>query len=111
MSETVHYKGILRKTERFENETLEDQCKRLLDNKKLPKYCDSYQEFFLDENYSGAVIQEGDIYLVEKIEVDPDSGIFKAKIINNNEIEFEVRYYNGGCSFNEAIDEAFNSIE
>ncbi|MBT2759920.1 hypothetical protein [Paenibacillus sp. ISL-20] len=111
MSETVHYRGILKMIERYNNETLEDQCKRLLDDKELPSYCDSYEEFFLDENFDKAVIIDGMIYLAEKEAVDSDSDIFKVKKINDNEIEFEVRYYNGGCSFNEAIDEAFNNMK
>lgn len=111
MSETVHYKGILRKVERYDDETLEEQCKRLLEGKELPSYCDSYEEFFLDEYYQKAVIQDGVIYRVEKNDVDPDSEIFRVNKINDYEIEFEVRYYNGGCSFSEAIEEAFDNME
>lgn len=110
MSETVHYKGVLKSIERYANETLEDQCKRLLDGKELPSYCDSYKEFFLDENYQKAVIIDGIIYRAVKEDVDPDSDIFRAKKINDNEIEFEVRYYNGGCGFNEAIDKALENM-
>ena len=92
------------------DETLEDQCKRLLDGKELPSYCDSYEALFLDENYHKAVIVDGIIYRVVKEDVDPDNGIFRAGKINDNEIEFEVRYYNGGRGFNEAIDEAFENM-
>lgn len=110
MSETVHYKGVLKKIERYDTETLEDQCKRLLADKELPSYYDSYEEFFSDEHYHKAVVLDGSIYRVEREDVDLDEDIFRASKINNNEITFEVKYYNGGCSFNEAIEEAFENM-
>lgn len=111
LSETVHYKGVLKTIERHEGETLEEQCKRLLENKELPSYFDSYAEYLLDENYKKITIQNGVVYLIEKEEVDPDGDIFNASINDNGEIEFEVRYYNGGCGFDEAIEEAIKSIK
>ncbi|MEK3955684.1 MULTISPECIES: hypothetical protein [unclassified Psychrobacillus] len=110
MSETVHYKGVLSRVERFEKENLEEQCKRLLGNKELPSYFDSYEEYLLDKHYRTMTIQNGDVYQVEKEEVDPDSGIFNASISENGEITFEVRYYNGGCGFDEAIENALKNI-
>jgi hypothetical protein len=110
LSETVHYKGVLKKVERYEGETLEEQCKRLMGNKELPSYFDSYEEYLVDENYKKITIQNGVVYRVEKEDVDPDSDIFKANINDKGEIEFEVRYYNGGCGFDEAIEEAVNRI-
>jgi hypothetical protein len=111
MSETVHYKGVLRKVERLEGETLEEQCKRLLEDKELPSYFDSYQEFLLDEYYNKMTIQNSIVYSVEKEDVDPDGDIFNASIEENGEIQFEVRYYNGGCGFDEAIEEAIKNIK
>lgn len=111
MSETVHYKGLLKKVTRDTGETLEEQCKRLLGNKELPSYFDSYQEYLLDEHYQNFYIQDNDLYLVEKEEIDPDSNIFNANIKDNGDIEFEVKYYNGSCSFDEAIDIAFKTLK
>ncbi|PLR99584.1 hypothetical protein [Bacillus sp. T33-2] len=111
MSETVHYKGVLKKVERHEDETLEEQCKRLLNNKDLPSYFDNYQEYFSDEYYYKFTIQNGVIYSIEKEDVDPDIDIFNASVGDNGEINFEVRYYNGGCGFDEAIEEAIKTIK
>lgn len=111
LSETVHYKGILKKVEKLEGEKLEDQCKRLLENKDLPSYFDSYAEYILDEYYREITIQNGVVYRIEKEEIDPYSDIFKATMGDNGEIKFEVRYYNGGCGFDEAIEEAIKNIE
>lgn len=106
MSETVHYKGTLTKFEKQENETLEDQCKRLSDNKEIPSYYDSYIEFFSDEYYQHYIIIDNDIYSISKKSIDIDDEIFESKRINKHVIEFQVKYYNGGCNFNEAIEEA-----
>lgn len=111
MSETVHYKGVLKKVEKFEGESLEEQCKRLLRNKDLPSYHDSYKEYLIDQYYHEMTIQNDIVYRIEKEEVDPDGDIFKANMNDNGEIEFEVRYYNGGCGFNEAIEKAIKNIE
>jgi len=112
MSETVHYKGVLNKIERYENETMEQQCKRLLDGKELPSYFDTYAEYLVDEFYHEMTIQDGVVYRVERIkEVDPDGDIFNAKLQNDGRVEFEIRYYNGGCGFDEAIEEALEDIK
>lgn len=112
MSETVHYKGILIEMEKLKNETLENQCKRLLNNVELSDYCDTYQEMFEDEFYQQYFIFNNIIYKVDnKQDIDPDDSIFIANKNENGTIEFEVKYYNGGCSFNEALEEALENME
>lgn len=111
MSETVHYKGVLKKVERFKEENLEAQCKRLLGNIELPSYFNSYEEFLLDNYYKTMTIQNDEVYEVEKIEVDAESGIFNSSLKENGDIAFEVRYYNGGCGFDEAIEAAMKNID
>jgi len=37
--------------------------------------------------------------------------VFNASNGKNGEINFEVVYYNGGCSFNDAIERALNDIK
>ena len=111
MSETVHYKGVLKKVEKIKGETLEEQCKRILGNKELPSYFDDYKEFLSNEKYEEYTILEDDVYRVIKERIDPDFGVYNASIGENGEINFEVRYYNGGCSFDEAIREALENIK
>lgn len=111
MSETVHYRGILREIESDKNETLEEFCKRLLIGKELPSYFDSYQEMLLDEYYQKYIINNGKLYSVDRQKIDFDEDIFMAvKNKNGDGIDFEVKYYNGGCSFNEAIEEALKKM-
>lgn len=111
MSETVQYKGILKKVERLEGETLEEQCKRFLENKALPSYHDSYTEYLLDQYYQEMTIQKGILYRVEKERLDPEANMYNAHIQENGDIAFEVRYYNGGCGFDEAIENAMKKID
>lgn len=110
MSETVHYKGVMKKAERLEGETLEEQCKRLIGDKELPSYCDNYEEFLNNTFYQEMSIQNGTIYHIKKEEIDLDEDIYQANLTDDGDIEFEVRYYNGGSSFDDALEEALKNI-
>ncbi len=93
MSETVHYKGKLTPT----NKTLEEYDPLAVDIHDI-------------EDYQSAVEIEGYIYTVEKDEVDQENDIYSASLNDDGSIDFEVKYYNGGCGFHEAIDTAFEVI-
>ena len=112
MSETVHYKGTLREVYRHENDTLEGQCKRILNgsNKELDIECyDSYKEMLLDEGYYDYIILDDILYSVNKQNIDPDNDVFNMSEEADGTFNFEVKYYNGGCSFIEAIECAFEN--
>lgn len=111
MSETVYFKGLLKMVEKMEGETLEAQCKRLLGDAELPSYFESYQEYLLDEHDKEFVVKDDILYQVEKHKIDPDTDVFRANLNEDGNIEFDVRYYNGGCSFDDAIHEALKTIE
>ena len=114
MSETVHYKGILTRVLPCDGETLQDIAKRILDhhNEIVEDYYDGdYLDCLEDKFYQGYVVLDDKIYEVEKKELDPDGNIFKASLYSDGTIEFEVKYYNGGCGFDEAIDHAIDNME
>lgn len=110
MSETVHYRGVLTEVERLENETLEDQCKRMLKNKTMSWSYDSYREMLQDEFYDKYIIHNDKIYSIDRKTIDVDEDIFHASKNINGTIDFEVKYYNGGCGFSEAIAEALKEV-
>jgi len=110
MSETVQYRGTLTVVERLPNETIGGQCKRMLGERELGEWNGSYQEQLIDENYERYIIHEGTLYSVEKKEVGEDD-TFIITDGKDGKLNFEVRYYNGSCSFNEAIEYAFNNKE
>lgn len=113
MSETRHYTGRLIKLDRISpTETLEEQCKRISD-KPLSNWADSYVEQLTDDGgYEDYIIIDGTLYQTKELtEKDADEDIFEARKINGNDFEFEVRYYDGGCSFPEAIEEAMKKFK
>lgn len=109
MSETVHYVGKLTKIP-MEGD-LQNTAKRVLQNEG---WCDESDADFLeqleDRGYKKFLVHSGNIYKVEKTQLDPNDDIVKATKCPDGTIDFEVKYYNGGCSFNEAIDAALGKI-
>ena len=112
MSETRHFTGKLVYLEKNSpTETLEEQCKRI-SNKPLYNWADSYAEQLLDDgDYEKYIIIGDRLYETKDVdEKDADDNIFEARKINGKDFEFEVRYYDGGCSFPEAIEEALKGV-
>lgn len=107
MSETVHYKGTLRLLERLENETLEEQIQRILCKNELPSYAESWEECLYSDYYKEYAINNNILY---KVEID-DYDIFNIHKNTDGTYDFDVMYYNGGCSFDEAIEEAFKIMD
>jgi len=107
MSDTVHYKGKLQEIIKLGNETLEEQCKRILDKELDDDYI-SYQEYLLDECYQKYIVHDNILYSVEKQNVAQDQDIFNISYSGCCSFNFEVRYYNDSCSFDEAIEHAFD---
>lgn len=92
MSETVHYKGKLIPT-----------------GKTLAEFDSDADDIY--DHYEKAVEINEQIYLVEKADIDVDANIFESSENDDGSIDFEVKYYNGGCGFNEAIDYALKNIK
>ena len=115
MSEMVHYTGKIAPVGKLPNETLEEQCKRILAKYNyldLKSYCDSWREMLCEELYERYVIACGEVYkVVEKNYKDMDEDIFNAHENGDGTIDYEVMYYNGGCSFNEAIEYALEDMK
>ncbi len=114
MSEMVRYTGKLRLKEKLPNETLEEQCKRILREHnyfELQDYCDSWKEMLYDELYERYVVYNNEVYeVIEKNYRDFCDSSFEAYKNDDGIINYQVVYYNGGCGFTEAIEEALNNI-
>lgn len=115
MSEMVHYTGKLQLVHKLPNETLEEQCKRILAEHnyfKLNGYCDSWREMLYEELYERYVIACGGVYkVIEKNYKDMDDDIFNAHDNGDGTINYGVMYYNGDCGFNEAIEYALEDMK
>jgi hypothetical protein len=99
MSEQEHWKGKLIPT----NKTIDDFIAR----DDIPAYYDKNdpgwkQDYFLDKYYKIFVVINGFVYKVESNSVD-ELDFYHADLNDDGSYDFEVSYYNGGCSFDEAI--------
>lgn len=115
MSETVHYTGKLKPIHCLQNETFEDLCKRILKENgytKLSTWFSTYEEMLSDELYGEYVIVNQKLYqIVKKENKDTEFDIFNAHKNQDGTIDYEVMYYNGGCSFQEALEYSLENIE
>lgn len=115
MSETVHYKGKLKK---IEVEDIETFKKETVDNyfKTTPApswYKEGEQEDFFDDDMREIyIVNNGNVYeILSKDNIDNESDIFIANTNIDETIDYDVMYYNGGCGFSEAIEEALDRME
>lgn len=112
MSEYVGYKGTLKLMQKLNDETLEEQCKKLVndltDGEIDMSYYDTFEDALLDEFYNEYYVHDNNLYGVERDEYC-EQDIFKGERENKN-IKFQVQYYNGGCSFDEALDKVMKNI-
>ena len=111
MSETRHYRGTL-KLIATGKEQMEEKAKEYLNSigeTELPSYHDSWVEFLEDTFYKEYVHLDDKLYVVEKEDVGEEDVFVASK--TDNGYKFEVQYYDGGMSFDEAIEEAISNIE
>lgn len=101
MSETVHYKGKLRLAFSYTNK-IQAICDKFGLNYKEDDDIATIEDNLRDY---GFLKYKDEWYLADKDEVSNNDDIYE---INDN-LEFEVKYYNGGCDFDEAIEKALKS--
>lgn len=123
MSDIVHYCGRLEEIQPRENESFNEMCRRVLlhegaiskEDKLDDDYYDGWYEVLEDKlgNYSVVVSKDGWKLLrtISKQEIPCADSVFNMHRIQNGEYGYEVLYYNGGCSFTEALQEAYESME
>ena len=118
MSEVVHYKGKLKHLKKLENETLEEQCKRIVEQLIAEEldidvdFYDSYIETLLYEvDCIDYVVFNNELYqVISQKYIDSNEDIFMAIQCLNDTVDYEVQYYNGGCSFTEALGYALENL-
>lgn len=110
MSETEINKGVLIKLNLTGD--IEEKCRQALDELgiEMSDYCDTYRECVEDRGYRKLYIFNDDIYRVEYNKIDGEEDIFDAQFNENGDIQFTTKFYNGGCSFNEALDYAVETL-
>lgn len=111
MSSVVHYKGTLKLIEKKDNETLEEFFNRVIEG-PVDTWCyESLTEYVTYEMQDTYYIKGNDVYAVTREEMDPDNEFFFGTVREDGTIEYNVRYYNGGCSFDEALTDTLEKID
>ena len=72
------------------------------------EYHDSWIECLEDEGYRKVLRHNGIMYKVNNVEHDPDS-FSTCNINSDGTIDYMMIYYNGGASFDEALEHAIDS--
>lgn len=125
MSEDVYHVGKLIPIKKKENEDLIDQISKILkqnsltfedmgfdkhieannirsNNEYFKILCGEFSDFF----YMRYFIIEDILYEIHNNKLNIYDEIFNIDWNYDGSINYELKYYNGGCSFNEAIDNA-----
>lgn len=115
MSETECKVGTLMEIPLAEGETIEDVIMQLLTEEQRNKIDTSYDgnvmACFRDNYYEEYIIYDGKLYRVDMKVEKWGEDIFHATHRQDGDIDFVVQYYNGSCSFEEAINEALKKLE
>lgn len=110
MSETETNTGKLKPIQLIGNQTNEDFARLFLEGKK-EDYNETYLDQLLEDGYREWVLYNGVLYQVDNERDAEEGDIFSATLNQDGTINFVLRYYNGSCSFNEAIEEALKRMK
>jgi hypothetical protein len=113
MSEQETMKGKIKEIFCGDEEDMEIFAKELCKKNRYDytEFCGSYLECLIDEGYKDYIITNNKIYEILETKDFEYNDIFEAEGNSDGTISFIVSYYNGGCSFNEAIEEALDNME
>jgi hypothetical protein len=79
--------------------------------KSKETYYNDSAEQLCDDFYKEFIVIDGVLYHLESTEMSDDEDIYNARENTDGSINFEVKFYNGGCSLSEAIEEAVGRLE
>jgi hypothetical protein len=104
MSETEHHKGKLTPTGKTISGFMADKG-------EMPSFYDNVDEWFSEEFSLTHAAHKLVVYEIEKESIDPYDDVMMASENEDGTIDFEVKYYNGGCCFSEAIETSLNLMD
>jgi hypothetical protein len=103
--------GKVRKVECLDTlEFIKDKVKDM----DIPEYYDTDEgiiDFFRDEFYEKYRIIDGSIYEILEDKSLDDYDLFEARENSDGTIDYTLRYYNGGCGFDEALEMAIERMK
>ena len=77
---------------------------------ELPIWADNWIHWYRDVVYEDYFIHDSTIYEIIKEDTDPYDDTYNAYPNIDGTINFEVRFYNGGCCLEEALAEAMKEM-
>lgn len=113
MSETKHHKGtltpikIIKDLEHTAFLILQDELRYTMNMQYYSTYCEALD----DVGYDSFIVINDIIYRICNMDIDVADDIMNASINPDGSIDYEVKYYNGGCSFGEALEISINRIK
>lgn len=106
MSNYEFHSGKLKIVPKLENETLEEQCKRLLNISKLPEYYLSWGEFLINDFGDEYIIINDIVYeIYDHIEYNNSKDFFNITSNDDGTFKFIGQFYNGGTCLYELLEE------
>ena len=114
MSQYEHIKGKIKLVD-IQGISLEDTCMMALQREGIdpdPEYDPEqpYEMQIWDECYHKFVVYDDNLYEVLDSEYVGDYDIYNASMNADGTISFEVCFYSGGCSMEEAVGEALDRM-
>lgn len=115
MSEQVYKTGKIKLIE-SDYEKIWQHCKNILEEEYNMKFNNTYQpedyiDIFIGEIYQDYVLLDSGLYKVIELNNLDDYNIYEIHDNKDGTMEFVLGYYNGGESFNEAMEEAYRQYE
>lgn len=112
MSDVVMKKGKLNLIDRLENETLENQCLRILNefDIDIEDYYESPMEQLKGELSDEFYVYNDNLYSLYYKSIDTSYEIAEGDIREDGSIEFLTMYYSGGTCLSEMLDEVMKKL-
>ena len=111
MSDYVRYTGKMKKVVTDDTEQYAKDLLNKSNKFELPDYYDSYLEYIIENRDEEFVLIEDVLYeIFELQEPNVEDDYFRAKI-NDNIIEFDTQFYNGGCGLSEALEYCVEKVK
>ena len=114
MSETARYTGTAKKIENNSGKTTLQIAEEILKEMKIKvkSYHESAIECLCEMAEDSYFYHTGSdtLYQITKEKVEDYQDIMDATFGKNGVINYELKYYNGGCGFEEALDSAMDSL-
>ena len=108
MSQTENHIGTLKRLPRTCSS--EEMAKEFCKTRKIRNEHEETWLTVLQEQCEDIAFFNGRFYYIDDIETD-DVDVFHAVKHKNGDIDYILNYYNGGCSFQEALEKALGRLD